>query len=200
MECAENINRALKPRGAWFFQMKEDHAAQPKLLEVATRLGGSSSLFRSQGINFALLSIYDAFDLDVRLIPNNYEVELDRALNNRYRIDIDYDVIYIDYDDCLLVDGQPNPELISFLFRAINQKKKVILITKHAGNIKESLRRHRISDLFDEVIHLKSGESKCDFINPERAIFIDDSFAERLAVKNQHGIPVFSLDMIEALT
>lgn len=198
--CAEKINLALQPRGAWFFQMKEDGGAQPHLLEVAARLGGSSALFRAQGINFALLSIYDAFDMDVRLLINDCDAELDRALSNRYRIDVEYEAVYVDYDDCLIVDGKVNPELLAFVFQALNNRKTVRLITKHAGNLAESLQCHRLSSVFDEVIHLRPDQRKSDHIRPHRAIFIDDSFAERSEVKARHGIPVFSLDMVPMLT
>lgn len=196
---AETINAKLKPRGAWFFQMKEDVSGKPNLLEVAARLGGSSSLFRSKGVNFALLSAFDSFDIDVSIETNNYVSELDRALSNKYKIDIEYSSIYVDYDDCILIHEKVNPELLSFLYKSLNQNKRIILITRHAGNLDESLKKHRISQLFDEIIHLQKNESKSAYINPEKAIFIDDSYAERLDVKRTYGIPVFSLDMIEAL-
>src|SRR5690606_39341487 len=42
------INSNIKFRGAWFYQVKENNEGQLCLLEVASRLGGSSSLFRSE--------------------------------------------------------------------------------------------------------------------------------------------------------
>ncbi len=196
---ADIINKRLKPRGAWFFQMKEDDNGKPKLLEVAARLGGSSSLFRSKGVNFALLSAFDSFDIDVSIEQNDYESELDRALSNRFLISIKYSTIYVDYDDCIIISEKINPELIFFLFKSFSENKKIVLITRHAGEIHESLEKYRISELFDEIIHLKENEIKSAYINAENAIFIDDSYSERLDVKRTHGIPVFSPDMIEAL-
>ena len=40
---------------------------------------------------------------------------------------------------------------------------------------------------------------KTDYINPQGAIFIDDSNAERLNVKNRLNIPVFSPEMIDVI-
>lgn len=196
---AKIINERLKPRGAWFFQMKEDAHGNPKLLEVAARLGGSSSLFRTKGINFAMLSTFDAFGFNVSVEINNYESELDRALSNRYKLGIEYTIIYIDYDDCILLGESLNHELLGFIFKSLNDNKKIILITRHAGDLCASLKAYRISEIFDEVIHIKSDEKKSSFIDPRGAIFIDDSHAERVDVKRTHGIHVFSPDMIEAL-
>lgn len=196
---AHAIHTALRPRGAWFFQAREDAKGQPRLLEVAARLGGSSGLFRCQGVNFALLSAFDAFDQDIKIQPNPYAIELDRALDNRYRVDIDYDHVYVDLDDCLLVRGRVNHQLVGFLYKAVGEGKRITLITRHADELPETLRRHRIEGLFDEVLHLMQGERKSAHITPVNAIFIDDSFAERQDVADLKGIPVFAPDMIEAL-
>ncbi len=199
-DYAQKINLILRPRGAWFFQMKLDKNGNPKLLEIATRLGGSSSLFRSQGVNFALLSTFDAFDIDISILKNSYETVLDRALTNKYFLNIEYHTVYVDYDDCLLIGSKINIELISFIFSAINSGKKVILITRHTGDIYHSLTKYRIANLFDKVIHIPNKEElKSKYIKPDGAIFIDDSYAERADASKRHQIPVFSPDMIEAL-
>src|SRR5690606_12018933 len=112
---AAAINQKLRPRGAWFFQAKLDHAGQPKLLEVATRFAGSSALQRGLGVNLPLLSAFDAFDWPVSIATNDYPIELDRALENRYRIRLDYQHIYVDLDDCLLIEGRVNTALLAFL-------------------------------------------------------------------------------------
>ena len=57
---ARKINGAIKFRGAWFYQVKRDASGELTLLEVASRFGGSSSLFRAQGINFALMSLFES--------------------------------------------------------------------------------------------------------------------------------------------
>lgn len=199
-DIAEIINTNISPRGAWFFQMKEDNEGQPTLLEVAIRLGGSSSYFRVQGVNFAMLSAFDAFDNDVMIHMNNYKVELDRALNNKYKIDIKYDTVYVDFDDCILINNKVNTQLISFLYQCLNDDKKVILITRHSGSITDKLESLRIGAVFDEVIHLKNKELKSSFINNQsQCIFIDDSYTERLDVSCSLEIPVFSPDMVEVL-
>ncbi|MFD2542024.1 ATP-grasp domain-containing protein [Lacinutrix gracilariae] len=199
LKIAEKINKTLKFRGAWFFQVKENINQELVLLEIASRLAGSSSLYRNLGINFALLSIYDAFNIDVKIFCNNYNIELDRALTNRYRIDIKYNSAYIDFDDCLLIKGKINIDLVKFIYQLINEQKLVVLITKHKNNIIETLKEYKLLQLFDEIIHLEATDKKYNYIPDKDVIFIDDSYAERYEVHKNLSIPVFAPDNIEAL-
>lgn len=196
---AQAVHAALRPRGAWFFQAREDAQGQPRLLEVAARLGGSSGLFRCLGVNFALLSAFDAFEQDVHIAPNTYQIEMDRALDNRYRLDIAYGHVFVDLDDCVIVRGRINHQLVGFLHKAIADGKGITLLTRHAREPRQTLRAHRIGELFDRVVHLAAGERKSDHIDRDDAIFIDDSFAERQDVAQRRAIPVFAPDMVEAL-
>ena len=180
--------------------MKEDKNHIPKLLEVAARLGGSSSLCRAKGVNFPMLTLFDAFGYDVEVNENNYKVELDRALSNKYKIEnFFYSTIYIDYDDCILLENKINHQIISFLFKALNENKNIVLITRHSGDLIESLNKYKISNLFDTIHHLKNNEKKSLFIDCKNSIFIDDSFKERNDISKTHNIPVFSPNMIEVL-
>lgn len=181
-DWAEHINRILKPRGAWFFQAKVDKYGQPKLLEVAVRLAGSSALFRAKGVNFALLSAFDAFDQDVEILVNDFDIEMDRALTNRFKTDLDYTDVFVDLDDTLIVNGKVNHELVAFLYQNINDSKRISLITRHAGDLEATLSKFRLTQIFDRVIHITDGSSKADYIDVEKAVFIDDSFRERSTI------------------
>jgi len=196
---ANKINERFTFRGAWFFQVKENRDGQLALLEIAARLGGSSSLYRALGVNFAMLSVFDAFEEDVSVRINPFSIEMDRALNNRYRMDLNFDTVYVDCDDTLIINNVINTNLIRLLYQFINQKKKLVLITKHTKNIDETLRKYRITDLFDEVVQIDMNERKADHVKSSKAIFIDDSFSERKEVSAQRGVPVFSPDACECL-
>lgn len=198
-DWAATINRRLRPRGAWFFQAKLDDKGQPRLLEVATRFAGSSALHRGMGVNLPLLSAFDAFEWPVAIAANRYHIELDRALENRYRIDLDYRHVYVDLDDCILLKGKVNHLLIAFLYQAIDKGCTITLLTRHAGDLPEILCKARLQALFDHITHITDGTPKASYIDQENAIFIDDSFQERSKVARHLGIPVFSPDMIEAL-
>ncbi len=197
---AQKMNASIRFRGAWFYQVKRNRDGELCLLEIASRLGGSSLLSRAVGVNFALLSLFDAFGYKVSILKNEYKVELDRALESRYKTDIVFDTVYVDYDDCLLLNASKvNTELVAFLFKCINEKKRVVLLTKHIGDLPSELKKYRIESLFDEVIHIAPEGNKSDYIKEDKAIFIDDSHAERHAVKTMKHLPVFSPDMIDVL-
>jgi len=198
-EFAKNIAKAIRFRGAWFFQVKEDNDKNLTLLEIAARLGGSSGLYRNKGVNFALLSIFDAFNFDVEIITNQYDIELDRALSNKFKLDLVYDTVYVDFDDCLILNQKVNTELINFLYKSFNEKKHIVLITKHKEDLSNSLKKFRLGDLFDEIIILDFNDEKYKYITKKNAIFIDDSFSERKMVNDKLGLPVFSPDMVECL-
>lgn len=197
---AEVINSKIEFRGAWFYQVKRNKAGELCLLEIASRLGGSSLLSRAIGVNFALLSLFDIFDYNVSITKNDYKVELDRALENRYKTNLFFDSVYCDYDDCLILEKKyVNVELVKFLYKCINEGKKIYLLSKHDGNLKQELEKFRLNHLFDEVMHIEKEADKADYINEKNSIFIDDSNAERVNIKLKLGIPVFSPDMIDVL-
>ena len=86
-----------------------------------------------------------------------------------------------------------------FLHQARDKGREIVLLTKHAKDIYESLDAFAVSPkLFSEIIHISPDDSKTRYIKPD-SIFIDDSFAERLKVSRECKIPVFDLDMVESL-
>ncbi len=196
---AKSINSEIKFNGAWFFQVKERVDGTLVIMEVASRLGGSSSVYRAKGINFASLSIFNGLGMPVSVIENEYSVELDRALDAVYKFNIAYKHVYIDFDDTLIVNQKVNTTLIALIYKFINQNKVIHLITKHEFNIYESLKKFRLDGIFDEIIHLKKDDQKWKFIEHKDSIFIDDSFAERKQIKDNLGLHVFSVDMIRML-
>lgn len=198
-DWAAVINQRLRPRGAWFFQTKLDNTGQPKLLEVAVRFAGSSVLQRGLGANLPLLSVFDAFDWPVSIKLNHYPIKLDRALENRFQIRLDYQHVYVDLDDCLIVKGRVNSQLVAFLHKAINDGCTVTLLTRHAGNLDDTLSKARLKTLFDTIVHITDGTPKSAYIDNKLSILIDDSFRERAEVSSRLNIPVFSPDMIEVL-
>lgn len=197
---AHKINDKIAFRGAWFYQVKRDKHGDLSLLEIASRLGGSSLLSRAVGVNFALLSLFDAFDYDVTVIKNNYTVELDRALESKYKTNLEFDSVYCDYDDCLILNKKKvNTEIVAFLYKCLNEGKKIYLLSKHDGDLMSELMDFRLEHLFDKVIHLEKNARKADYIESRQSIFIDDSNAERQDIKSKCNIPVFSPEMIDVL-
>lgn len=199
LEYAKRINLLLEFHGPWFFQVKEDKNGILKLLEVAPRIAGTSALSRMNGVNLPLLALYESERMPFEIKPQAFEVALDRALINRYRHNINYNTIYVDFDDTLVIRGKINIPLVTLLYQALNHGVRLVLITRHKSDLSFSLNRFRLQHLFDEIIHLRANESKADSIKDSCGIFIDDSFSERKAVQDRTGIPVFDTPMIQML-
>ena len=200
-KIAEIINSKLTFDGAWFFQLKRDKDNQYKLLEIAPRIAGTMALHRNTGVNFPLLTLYAHLGIDVSIISNDNKLTIDRALTNRFNYEIDYERVYLDFDDTVFVKGKINTYLMMFLYQCVNENKQIILITKHIMDIHETLRELKIDEgLFDEIITLTKQDDKFEYMDNEiSSIFIDDSFSERMAISQKLNIPVFDLDAIESL-
>lgn len=195
-EWAEKINGAIQFRGGWFFQVKERCSGEFVLMEAASRMAGTSALARNRGVNLPLLSFYDAMELDVTILENDLDNEIDRTFVNRFRLGCNFDSVYCDFDDCLIVRGKVNTGLLEFLYRCINQGKRLVLLTRHAEDIHESLKKYRLSGLFDEVIHIQNGEQKSEYVKGPKAIFIDDSYHECADVFSKCGVASFGPDAV----
>ncbi|MEH7075097.1 ATP-grasp domain-containing protein [Neobacillus drentensis] len=200
-EIAEVINQKLQPQGMWFFQVKEASDGSYKLLEIAPRIAGTMSLYRNKGINFSLLSLYDRMGFDVDIIENDFTIEVDRALINRFSLDISYDKVYLDFDDTITLNKKINPYIMMFIYQCMAKEIDIVLITKHIHDIRETLRTLKIDpSLFLEIIHIKQEDEKHKYFSVDKsAIFIDDSHSERRKIKEKFGIPVFDIDAIESL-
>ena len=197
---ANELNNRFKLRGAWFFQVKEDEFGHLKFMEFSVRQAGTMAFYRQLGVNFAALSVFDAMGYDVKITFNDYNLTLDRSLKNSYKFDYEYEKLYIDFDDTLIINGKVNTTLMKLIYQGINANKKIILITKHAYVLDESLRKYRINkDLFDEIILIEPDKKKADYIDKSNAVFIDNYFPERMSVKELCNIPVFDVDAVECL-
>lgn len=200
MEIAEKINSKLVFNGAWFFQVKKNSKGDYRLMEISPRIPGTMGTSRNLGINFPLLTLYNMWGFDVDIIDNGSQITLDRAFISRYKTNVKYSKVFMDFDDTLCINDKVNVPMVCFLYQCANQGIPVILITKHLKDIHESLKQLKISEeLFSEIIHIGQQEDKSKYIKDTDCILIDDSFAERKNVREKLGIAVFDLDMIESL-
>lgn len=121
---AQKISVTLGLKGTWFFQMKENEKGKLTLLEVASRVGGSMALNRLKGVNFVLLDLFQRLDYPVAIHEYNLpNMELERAFNCKLVSDLVFDTVYVDFDDCLLMEDKLNTQLVHFLFQQINAQK-----------------------------------------------------------------------------
>lgn len=201
MGIAESINKKIVFNGVWFFQVKLDANGSYKLLEIAPRVSGSMATSRVRGFNYVLNMLYQQMGYKIKAIPHLIEeVELDRAFSNKYRLSIDYNYVYIDFDDTISNKGIINTEVIAFLYQCLNNNMTIILLTRHAEHIHSTLKKlHIDSGIFSRIINIDKDTPKSHFIREGDSILIDDSFRERFDVSSECGIPVFDVDAVTAL-
>jgi len=199
---AEAINRRLTLRGPWFFQMKLARDGSPRLLEVANRVSGAMGFQRERGVNLLEAWLHELCGRPIELLPWSFgEIVYDRALAARATWDFPLRSVYLDLDDTLVLpDGRLNHRLVGVLFGLkVNRQARIVLITRHARKVDQTLGRLGLSALFDEVHHLRAGEPKSAFIEPEGAVFVDDSFSERREVWRTWKIPTFPVEALALL-
>ncbi|MCI9441901.1 MAG: carbamoylphosphate synthase large subunit short form [Ruminococcus sp.] len=204
LDIAQAVNAKLHFTGLWYFQIKQGIDGRFKLMEISVRCAGTMCLSRALGVNLPLLSVYAAMGKKTEVLVNDYDLLVDRTLISRYKTDMEYSRVYIDLDDTILINGKVNLQAIYFLYQCVNSRKQIILLTRHRmdheDTAKDALMNHKIMpQLFDEVIELDFRTPKYKAIQPEGAIFVDNSFAERKSVYEAVKIPVFDVDGIEVL-
>ena len=169
-------------------------------MEISPRIPGTMGVSRNLGINFPMLTLFTYWGYDVSVVENNYDLVVDRAFYSAYKFEYEYEHSYLDYDDTLVINGKVNTELMKFIYQAINQEKKIHLLSKHMGDLYKDLKQKKISEyLFEKINVISQNDEKSDYIIENRAIFIDDSFAERKKVSERLKIAVFDVDMVECL-
>ena len=199
LEIAGQINARMILRGPWFFQLKKDRAGRWKLLEVSGRVAGAMVAQRARGINLPLMAVHDFMGRDVSPLPVEEVLLIERRIQTVAQLDYDFDSVYVDFDETVIMNGKAIPSTLYFLYRMLARGKRLILVTRHAGDVLEALDQARIAPaLFSEIIHLKEGQKKSDFIRG-KAIFVDNHFPERLDVARVCGIPVFDVDALELI-
>lgn len=197
---AEDLNKKFSFRGSWFFQLKKDKNGYLKFMEFSIRPAGTMTFYRQLGINFSLLSLFDFMDYDVEMLFNNLNLTLDRGVETLYELDYQYDTIYLDYDDTIIIDDKVNSDILKLIYQSHNKGIKVILLSKHLGDLEESMRTHFLSkNIFDEIIIIKDNQNKDKYITNMKSIFIDNYFPERKRVYEKYHIPVFDVDAITCL-
>jgi hypothetical protein len=198
LELAQKINNVIEMRGNWFFQIKRSKSQELCLLEIGLRIAGSSSLNRLRDVNLPLLTLFDYESLQVTIDPLLIEGSIDRAFSVRARFYFEFERLYMDLDDCLLLTDRLNPKAVELIINCRNAGKEIILITKHAQDLQVTLAKYKISGLFDQLIHLNIEHKKSDFILPG-SLFVDDSFAERQAANKLSNVFSFGVHSLSLL-
>lgn len=198
----EAIAGRIQFRGYWFIQCKKNKHGKYKLMEICTRFAGTFNLSKSLDVNLPLLALCDFSEMEINITPNTYKIYSDKTYIDRYKIDYLYGRVYLDFDDTLVFHREKyNTEAMRFVYQCLNKGIKIVLITKHAFDIHETMQKIRLNEeIFDEIIEVPPGEKKYKYINNDiPSIFIDNAYAERQAVKEHTSIPTFDVSNFDCL-
>lgn len=194
---AREINAGLTLRGPWFFQLKQDSHERWKLLEISCRVAGTMVAQRARGVNLPLMALHDFMGRDVVPLVTPHVTLIDRAIRTSASTPLQYQKVYVDLDDTLIINGQPNPVVLAFLYQSRASGKTLHLITRHENKPVETLNQAAISPLlFNEIIHLQESEKKSLYITGP-AVFIDNYFPERLDVAQREDVLVLDVDAVD---
>jgi hypothetical protein len=191
---ARKISNVLSLKGAWFFQIKIAADNGPRLLEIGLRIAGASGINRLRGINLSLLNyyLYTKPDSKIKIVSQFNTPTLDRGT---FDLGFEFEVIFVDLDDTLVVNGARNQSLVEFLAQKYYEGKKIKVITRRSKDIDKFIHIAGIGDIVEKVIQVPDDQAKSSYILPgTRFLFIDDSFREQLDVKSTHGNNCLVLD------
>lgn len=196
------ISERIKFRGYWFIQCKENADGKLKLMEISTRFAGTFDLSKSLDVNLPLLALCDFSEMEVDFTPNQYKISLDKTYIDRYKIDYPFRRVYLDFDDTLVFGrSKYNTEAMRFVYQCLNKGISIVLITKHAYDIHETMKKIGLSEnFFDGIIEVPLDKKKYEYMDSTiPSIFIDNAYVERKAVKEQLGIPTFDVSNFDCL-
>lgn len=193
---AESLNKEIKFRGFWFFQIKKAANGKFKLLEIATRLAGSWALNKSLDVNLPLLALKDFDGQDVEIIFNDIKVEVDKQFFSRYLTDLDYNEIYIDFETCFKEKDLVNTFLMMYLYQCVNKNQKINLIVENETEAKEFLKNKKIdSEIFNKFIFKNEFENEIN----DKCILISNNDILKNGLRKEKGINCFASNFVEAL-
>jgi hypothetical protein len=177
---ATQLNNELQFEGPWFFQVKFDRNERAKLLEIGCRVAGASGIQRATGVNFSSLWTHMTLGAGVIISKNSLMPVRSVSPEKLLVLGMTFDQIYVDFDDCLVINNEININLLDFLRYAKHLDHQIILISRHKGNLSNKLEEMKIKDLFSKIIHIRDNSKKSSFMsNNQKILFIDDSFSER---------------------
>jgi hypothetical protein len=213
-EIARVVNECIPGiKGGWFFQVKEDEAGNPKLLEANLRVSGTMCLTRQAGLNIPLLTVMlfrGEKILQQSITKPKMDLVVSRRLTEQYQQDAlsEAQLVIWDLDDTL-VDGTVDHNTVEAIFPHKNIVDTMISLYRRGAKqaicsrnrwlprhdrvlVEKILQLHCIPTQLLEIILIDQFREKSCMIqdicaaieiSPDRAVLIDDSFKERQAVE-----------------
>ncbi len=183
VELCRKIAGALRIEGPWFAQFKEDGDGALTLVEVNTRIAGSSGFTRLAGANIPLMSVFMFMGNDVSVPPLKPGLTVNRSLGSLVE-GVPFSWVIWDLDDTLVrKDGKADPESVACLLDCHNRGKRQLLVTKNPAP-EETLARLHIPRVFEAIYQTGAKVDeilraiRSHAIDVDDCIVVNDSFTE----------------------
>ena len=199
-DMADKINNTIHFIGAWFFQVKESSDGSLCLLEIAPRVGGSSSFSRASGVNLPLLSLNLAMGLPVKVPSRDHPQRTMKLYKTFIDPPLTFHDLYLDLDDTIILRNVVNPSAMSCIYKYHGKGVRIHLITRNPGDLSKILSSFHIPcDIFASIHQISDLSVKSRYMIPN-SVFVDDSFSERDEVSSSGmGIRCFDVDFLNFL-
>jgi len=123
-------------------------------------------LTRAYDINLPLMALKDFDGQDVEKYfknTNKFGVETDMQFFARYKLDINYENVIIDFESCFK-DGV-DELFMAFIYQCLNNNKKLMLLTNNEKFAKQKLKRLKIDSSIFEYISENKKDENCILIS-----------------------------------
>jgi len=190
IDACRKIVAAIRIEGPWFAQFREDAHGIPTLVEVNTRIAGSSGFTRLSGANIPLISVFMFMGNTVRVPRIKPGLTVNRNLVSHVE-GMEFDWVIWDLDDTLIrKDGKVDPESVACLLDCHNRGKRQVLITKNPDPV-AALQRLHIPNVFERI---HQTDRKVDQIIAavdsheipiERCVVVNDSYTELFELEDR---------------
>ena len=167
------------------------------MLEIASRLSSSFSISRCLDINLPFLALKDFDNKEVDISYNKYEeIEIDQQFVAKYKLKINYDEIYVDFESCF--KENIDTTLMMYLYQCENKKIKINLLTENKENTFIYLNKKKISTNLFNIIETNKLNIK-NIIKDNSILLSNDENLKRDIRQNNEHYNCFSNNIIEAL-
>lgn len=195
---AESLNKEIEFRGYWFFQIKKAVDGKYKLLEISTRLPGSFSLSRCLDVNLPLMALKDFDGQDVELTFNNIEIEADKQFFGKYKLGIEYNSVFIDFETCFEIMDNIDAFFMMYLYQCLNKNIEIDLITQNKEKMEKYLIKNKIDrNIFKNIFEIS--REKIKDVLTEKSIFLSNDDNLKNILRKEIKEYCFSNNIIEAL-
>ena len=195
---AESLNKEIEFRGYWFFQIKKAVDGKYKLLEISTRLPGSFSLSRCLDVNLPLMALKDFDGQDVELTFNNIEIEADKQFFGKYKLGIEYNSVFIDFETCFEIMDNIDVFFMMYLYQCLNKNIEIDLITQNKEKMEKYLIKNKIDrNIFKNIFEIS--REKIKDVLTEKSIFLSNDDNLKNILRKEINEYCFSNNIIEAL-